>query len=260
MDNYSEIFDSYLMHSNRPGSHWYQHKYGKWQSQAVYAQGQTDPDAKVRGEKEKKTLSALDKVKYNLAQSKEKNRITTLGYNNSKELARAETLLGLARLDAMHELNKGAHDRLPGSGPGLATYALLDDRMRELDNKAYKLGLEIDKKQQASAGVGKGKVEVLTKKAFNNLPSKDQARMHMDAALGENYEFNKRIRDSIQNEKDGSSGRIDTYMPTRGPAQLNWEKANGKVIFREPLFNRKVSDRYADKVLNRSMFGGYTRK
>lgn len=40
-----EILDI-LEHSNRKGSHWYQHQFGKWQKQARYANGQSDPNAK----------------------------------------------------------------------------------------------------------------------------------------------------------------------------------------------------------------------
>lgn len=51
-DMFDRLTDAYLMHSGRPGQSWYTHKYGKWQSQAVYAQGRPNPDAKVRGKKE----------------------------------------------------------------------------------------------------------------------------------------------------------------------------------------------------------------
>lgn len=53
-----EILDI-LEHSNRKGSHWYKHQFGKWQKQARYANGQEDPNAKP-DEESKKTLSAKD--------------------------------------------------------------------------------------------------------------------------------------------------------------------------------------------------------
>lgn len=53
-----EILDI-LEHSNKKGSHWYQHLFGKWQKQAKYANGQEDPNAKPATES-KKPLSAKD--------------------------------------------------------------------------------------------------------------------------------------------------------------------------------------------------------
>lgn len=53
-----EILDI-LEHSNKKGSHWYQHLFGKWQKQAKYANGQEDPNAKP-AEEPKKTLAAKD--------------------------------------------------------------------------------------------------------------------------------------------------------------------------------------------------------
>ena len=46
------IVDNYLMHSGRKGQKKGVHQFGKWQSQAVYAQGRPNPDAKVRGGRE----------------------------------------------------------------------------------------------------------------------------------------------------------------------------------------------------------------
>lgn len=62
-----EILDI-LEHSNKKGSHWYQHLFGKWQKQAKYANGQSDPEAKSgssesggsQSEGTKKTLAAKD--------------------------------------------------------------------------------------------------------------------------------------------------------------------------------------------------------
>lgn len=53
-----EILDI-LEHSNKKGSHWYQHLFGKWQKQAKYANGQEDPNAKP-AEESKKPLAAKD--------------------------------------------------------------------------------------------------------------------------------------------------------------------------------------------------------
>lgn len=52
-----EILDI-LEHSNRKGSHWYKHQFGKWQKQARYANGQEDPNSNT--EEPKKKLSAKD--------------------------------------------------------------------------------------------------------------------------------------------------------------------------------------------------------
>lgn len=57
-----EILDI-LAHSNRKGSHWYKHLFGKWQKQARYANGQEDPNANPENSESggsKKTLSAKD--------------------------------------------------------------------------------------------------------------------------------------------------------------------------------------------------------
>ena len=35
---------AYLSHAGVPTMHWYQHKFGKWQNHAVYAQGMSNPD------------------------------------------------------------------------------------------------------------------------------------------------------------------------------------------------------------------------
>mgnify|MGYP007122035218 CR=1 FL=1 len=50
---------NFLQHDGVPGMSWHKHKFGKWQSQAVYAQGMPNPDAK-----EKKGLKgAVEKAK-----------------------------------------------------------------------------------------------------------------------------------------------------------------------------------------------------
>lgn len=104
------------------------------------------------------------------------------------------------------------------------------------------------------------KVNVLSKNDFHNLPQREQIRIQTDSLAGKNYEFNKKMRASLQNEKDGTGGRIDTVSARYGPMQLHWEKSDGRVTFREAAFNRKVSDKYADKMLNQAMFGDYTRQ
>lgn len=104
------------------------------------------------------------------------------------------------------------------------------------------------------------KVNVLTKNDFHNLPQREQIRIQTNSLAGKNYEFNKKMRASLQNEKDGTGGRIDTVSARYGPMQLHWEKSDGRVTFREAVFNRKVSDKYADKMLNQAMFGVYTRR
>lgn len=52
----------YLMHDGRPGMSWHKHKFGKWQSQAVYAQGMPNPDAKERTGLKGKIANAKDKI------------------------------------------------------------------------------------------------------------------------------------------------------------------------------------------------------
>ena len=52
---YDNLVDNYLIHSGRKGQKKGVHQFGKWQSQAVYAQGRPNPDAKVRGQKESTT-------------------------------------------------------------------------------------------------------------------------------------------------------------------------------------------------------------
>jgi len=53
----SDNSTDYLIHYGVPGMSWRQHGSGRrWQSQAVYAQGQPNPDGKVRGQNEKRPL------------------------------------------------------------------------------------------------------------------------------------------------------------------------------------------------------------
>lgn len=49
----------YLQHDGKAGMKWHTHKFGKWQSHAVYAQGQPNPDAKER----KGLKGAVDRAK-----------------------------------------------------------------------------------------------------------------------------------------------------------------------------------------------------
>lgn len=42
---------SYLQHDGVPGMKWKTHKFGKWQKQAVYAQGMPDPNEKTNKKK-----------------------------------------------------------------------------------------------------------------------------------------------------------------------------------------------------------------
>lgn len=53
---------NFLQHDGRPGMKWHTHKFGKWQSQAVYAQGQPNPDAKERSGIKGAISSAKDKI------------------------------------------------------------------------------------------------------------------------------------------------------------------------------------------------------
>ena len=61
---YDNLVDNYLMHSGRKGQKKGVHQFGKWQSQAVYAQGRPNPDAKVRGQKEKEIQRLAKKADY----------------------------------------------------------------------------------------------------------------------------------------------------------------------------------------------------
>lgn len=47
--NAIDMFDrNFLQHTGQTGMKWHTHKFGRWQSHAVYAQGQPNPDAKER--------------------------------------------------------------------------------------------------------------------------------------------------------------------------------------------------------------------
>lgn len=51
--SFQELTDDFLKHYGTPGMHWRQQGPGKrWQSQAVYAQGRLNPDARVKGQNE----------------------------------------------------------------------------------------------------------------------------------------------------------------------------------------------------------------
>ena len=53
---------AYISHSGVPGMSWRTHKFGKWQSQAVYAQGMPNPDAKEKTGIGSKIKSAAGKA------------------------------------------------------------------------------------------------------------------------------------------------------------------------------------------------------
>ena len=55
---------NYLSHAGRPGMSWYKHKYGKWQKQARYANGQDDPNPQdITPSVNKAGIEELNKLK-----------------------------------------------------------------------------------------------------------------------------------------------------------------------------------------------------
>ena len=48
LNNDLTLLNNSLQHAGVPGMKWYRHQFGDWQSQAVYAHGQSDPNAKER--------------------------------------------------------------------------------------------------------------------------------------------------------------------------------------------------------------------
>ena len=103
-----EILDI-LEHSNKKGSHWYQHLFGKWQKQAKYANGQSDPNAKEgesKSEEPKKTVAAKDIHAPGTAKNKSE------ASNRNKEILEASKTLSTEELKQVTERIKAEKEFL----------------------------------------------------------------------------------------------------------------------------------------------------
>lgn len=62
LNNDLTVLNNSLQHEGRKGMEWHRHKYGKWQEQAVYANGMPDPEAKRKtpSKEEKKKRTSME--------------------------------------------------------------------------------------------------------------------------------------------------------------------------------------------------------
>lgn len=70
--------------------------------------------------------------------------------------------------------------------------------------------------------------------------------------------FRDKVHEALSKLPDGSVGKLDFYVHQEGSGRYYYERKSGETIFRDPIYKRKLSRKFADRTFGRVVYGSYT--
>lgn len=275
VDTFDQLTDDFLMHYGTPGMHWSQQGPGKrWQSQAVYAQGRPNPDAKARGQKEIGQASASTQAINKRAKLHKNLRVANdvLGlatsivslnpayatyyaksigdafFANSKTKKNDERIAALEvdKESGLHLKKEPCTEKedMKAVNPGFRNYD--DNTKHNCMNctTAYELrrrGFDVAANKR---DVGYSP-DVIQKyfpgsehKVIHDEPTNVMSKSVIKASYGVNVSLGKKVVEELSKQPDGARGNLMVSWPGYGGHSMVYEVNNGKVVVRDCQINK----------------------
>lgn len=291
---FDALTESYLMHYGTSGMHWYRNGEGKrWQSQAVYAQGRTNPNAKTTDKKEvnadptsPKNPNAKSHRNARIASDAVSLAVSLLMFNPAYAALSAKSIADAVLADQRTKKNEERLAKLevdPESGlrlksetsteredmkminPGFRNYD--DDTKNNCMNctTAYELrrrGFDVAANKR-DVGYTAKKIQEYFPGAKHNViqPRETDYKSNLKASYGMNKALGKKILSELSQQPDGSRGNLMIDWPYGGGHSVVYEVNGGQVTIRDCQINksRNTDRRILNDLLNYTVGASYIR-